>query len=92
MPIPVGGGGGSVLTQHQSHDMKMDSQAVNATLVMGNQANPAHCYQFHILLMNLQYPIFYNIILGLGKITYSQDQSPGDTIWKKINFFRHLDY
>jgi hypothetical protein len=40
----------------------------------GSQADPAHCYKFHILQPNLQYtvPVFYNIILGLGKTTNSQ--------------------
>ncbi len=49
-------------------------QMANATLTMGHQANPVHCYKFHILQTNLQYTIFYNIILGLGKIMNSQDQ------------------
>jgi hypothetical protein len=45
-------GGGSVLTQHQSHDIEM------TTLVMGHQVDSAHCYKFHILQTNLLYVIF----------------------------------
>jgi hypothetical protein len=47
---------------------------VNATLAMGHQTDPAHCYKFHILQTNLQYTIFYNIILGLGKMRNNQDR------------------
>jgi hypothetical protein len=60
------GGVGSVLTQHRSHDRKL---TVNVTLATGNQAEPAHCYKFHILQKILQYTIVYNIILGPGKAT-----------------------
>ncbi len=43
---------------------------------MGHQANLAHCYKFQILQMNLEYTIFYNIILGLWKTRNSQDRFP----------------
>jgi hypothetical protein len=45
----------------------IQKRMVNETLAMGHQANPAQCYKFHILQANLQYAIFNNIILGLGK-------------------------
>ncbi len=49
---------------------------VNATLTMGHQADPAHCYKFHILQTNSQYAIFYNIIWGLETMTNSQNLFP----------------
>ncbi len=62
---------GSVLTQNQSRDMETK---VNATLLIGHQADPMHCYKFHILQELCSYMLFYNIILGLGKVMNSQDR------------------
>jgi hypothetical protein len=63
-------GGGLVLNQHVSRDTEMD----NATLVMGHQADPVHCY-IPTLQTDLQYTIFYNITLGLGKTTIARIDS-----------------
>ncbi len=57
-------------------DLSLNETKINATLAMGHQANPAHCYKFHILQTNSQCTIFYNIILGLRKTTNSQDRYP----------------
>jgi hypothetical protein len=47
-------GGGLVLTQHQSCHRKW---TINRTLAMGHQADPVHCYKFHILqqICSIQY-------------------------------------
>jgi hypothetical protein len=38
----------------------IQKQAVDATFAMGHQADPAHCYKFHILQTNLQYTLFWD--------------------------------
>jgi hypothetical protein len=68
VPIPVGG---SWFLPNISHMIR--KWTVKATLAMGYQADLSHCYRFHILKKNLQFAIFYNIILGLEKSTNSQD-------------------
>jgi hypothetical protein len=55
-------GGGSVLIQHQSRDRETDGQCNTRNESSGKK--------------KLQYVIFYNIILGLGKTTNSQDRFP----------------
>ncbi len=47
---------------------------------MGHQADPAHCYNFHILQTNSQYTIFYNNILGAGEDDKKPGSILGDTI------------
>ncbi len=84
VPLPSGRGGGArFLTQHQSHDTEMEGQHN-----IRDQADPARCYKFHILQTNLQYTIFYNIILWLGKTTNFQDQFPTihSTMWRNCVF------
>jgi hypothetical protein len=67
-----GGGGGSVLTQHQSHNR---IRTVNAILVTGHQADPVHCYKFHIL-QQICSPQYFTILFG----TLEDDKKPG-SIW-----------
>jgi hypothetical protein len=38
------------ITTHASHEIQ--KWTVNATLAMGHQADPGHCYRFHILQQN----------------------------------------
>ncbi len=72
------GGGGSVLTQHQSRDR---IQTVKATLVMGHQADPAHCYKFSFRFAVHNILQYY---LGLGEDNKKPGSIPGDTINSKI--------
>jgi hypothetical protein len=73
VPIPAGGGGGSILTQHQSRDMETDGQRYTCDESSGQ---PSALLEISYYTSKLQYIIFYNIILGLGKTTNSQDQIP----------------
>jgi hypothetical protein len=83
-------GGGSVLTQHQSRDTEMDSQRNTHN---GSLGWPCALLQISYFTANLQYTIFYNIILGLGKTTNSQDQYPVIHIFfKLINVRTRLKY
>jgi hypothetical protein len=74
VPISEGGEGEAQFSYNTSHVIW--KQMVNATLAMALQVNLAPCYKFHFLQTYLQYRIFYNIILGLGKMTNSQDRFP----------------
>jgi hypothetical protein len=65
--------GGSVLTLHQSHDMETDSQRNTCD---GSSGQPGTLLQISYFTANMQYTIFYNIILGLGKMTNCQDRFP----------------
>ncbi len=67
------GGGGSVLTQHQSRDMEMDSQRNSRD---GPSVLPSALLEISYFTGELQYVIFFNIISGLGKTMNSQDQFP----------------
>jgi hypothetical protein len=68
------GEGCSVLTNTNHVIWK---QTVNATLAMGHQADPTQCYKFNILdFLGVNTPNFTIIILGLGKMTNSQDPFP----------------
>jgi hypothetical protein len=58
-------GGVAWFSPNTSHVIR--KRTVDPALAMGHQADPAHCYKFHILQMNLQYTIIFNIILGLGR-------------------------
>jgi hypothetical protein len=71
MPIPVGGA--SVLTQHQSHAVETDSQCNTRN---GASGQPSALLDISYFTGELQYIIFYYIILGLGKTTNSQDKFP----------------
>jgi hypothetical protein len=68
-----GGGEGSVLTQHQSRDTEMDGQHETCNESSGR---PSTLQQISYFTATLQYTIFYNIILGLGKTPKSQDRFP----------------
>ncbi len=69
MPIPAVGG--LVLIQHQSHDTETASQHNTHD---GSSGRPSALLEFPYFTGELQYIIFYNIILGLGKTTNSQDR------------------
>jgi hypothetical protein len=66
-------GGGSVLTQQQSHDMETDIQHNTRD---GSSGRPSTLLQISYFIAKLQYTIFYNIILELGKTTDSQNRFP----------------
>ncbi len=72
MPLCVGGGG-SVLTQHQSRDTETDQSTPYCD---GSSGRHGTLLQISYFTANLQYTIFYKIILGLGKSTNSQDRFP----------------
>jgi hypothetical protein len=63
--MPLCAGGGSVLTQHQSHDTEMDSQCNTCN---GSSGQPVALLQVSYFTANLQYSIFDHIILELGKM------------------------
>jgi hypothetical protein len=79
-------GGGLGFSPNTSH--MIWKWRVNTTFAISHQADPARCYKFHILQTNLQYTIFYNIILWLGKTTNRQDQFPmiHSTMWRNCVF------
>jgi hypothetical protein len=63
--------GDSVLTQYQSCDTEMGGQYNTGD---GLSGRPGALLQISYFTTNLQYTIFYNIILGLGKTTRNQDR------------------
>jgi hypothetical protein len=67
----VPGGWGSVLTQHHPLDTETDGQCNTHNRSLGP---PGALLQISYFTANLQYTIFYNIILGLGKAKNSQDR------------------
>ncbi len=71
MPVPTGEAGFSPNTSQV-----IRKRTINAILALGHQADQVHCYKFHILQIDLQYTIFYNLILGLEKTVKSQDRFP----------------
>jgi hypothetical protein len=56
-----GGGLGSYPTS------MIQKQTVNATLAMGQQTDPVHCYNFTIFKTNLQYTIFTILFWDWGR-------------------------
>jgi hypothetical protein len=72
MPLPAGRGG-SVLTPHQSCDMETDGQHSTRN---GSSGQPSALPEMSYFTGMSKYVIFYNIILGLGKMTNNQDQFP----------------
>ncbi len=76
VPIPVGGGG-LVLTQHQSKVTEADGQCNTCN---GSSGRPGTVLETLHFTGELQYVIFYNIILGLGKM--KPESIPGNTVNK----------
>jgi hypothetical protein len=74
------GGGGSVLTQHQSRDTEMDSQRNSRN---GSSGRPGALLEISYFRGELQYIIFYTINLCLGKTTNSQDLFPAIQQWRR---------
>jgi hypothetical protein len=70
--VPIHAGGGSVLTQHQSCDTEEDGQR---NTHIGSSGQPSALLETLNFKGELQYIMFYNIVLGLGK-TNSQDRFP----------------
>jgi hypothetical protein len=70
-PVPRYGGGGAQFSPNASHVIW--KQTVNMILAMCHQADPAHCDKF-IIHSEFAVHIFYNIILGQGKRTKSQNK------------------
>jgi hypothetical protein len=83
MPIPPGG---SVLTLHQSHDTETDGQCITRDWSWGWHSPLLEISYF---TAKLQYVIFKNIILSLGKMRNSQDWCPAIQV-EKINALVYL--
>jgi hypothetical protein len=64
--VPIPPGGGWVLTQQQSHDSETVGQRNTHD---GSSGWPRGLLEITFFTGKLQYVIFYNIILGLGKMT-----------------------
>ncbi len=62
---------GSVLTQHQSHKTETDGHRNTRD---GSPGWPGALLEISNLTGEVQYVIFYNLTLGLGKTTNSQDR------------------
>jgi hypothetical protein len=63
-PVPIPGGGGSVLTQHQSRDTEMDGQHNTRD---GSSGRPGALLEISYFADELQYVIFYIIIWVWGR-------------------------
>jgi hypothetical protein len=79
--VPFWGGGGSVLTQHQSRDIEKDGQCNTRN---GSSGRPSALLEILYITGDQQYVIFYNIILGMGKTTNEPGSIPGDTILSSL--------
>jgi hypothetical protein len=64
-PVPIPGGGGSVLTQHQSHDPEMDSQCNTRD---GSSGRPGTVLEISYFTDGFAVHNILNIILGLGRL------------------------
>jgi hypothetical protein len=59
------------------------SQTVSATLATGHQADPVHCYKFHILQQICITNYILNYYLGSGEDDKKPGLIPSNTIRKK---------
>ncbi len=69
-PVPVPAKGGLVPTQHESREKETEGQCNTHD---GSSGRPGALLEISYFRGKLQYEIFYNIILGLGKMMNSQD-------------------
>ncbi len=82
MPIPVGGGGlGSHPTPVTWYENRRSTQHAQNR----SSGRPSSLLEISYFSGELQYVIFYNIILGLGKTTNSQDRFPVIRFWFKAD-------